>query len=268
VGILITIAQILLVCVALYFIIKPTVGKVGEKNLEFCLKVWKHFGVAMFFQCFLVVLVTTAAFFLLRKVPGLNWGWTNLFFKGGGNIIFAPLAALAELPPGSKPVQISLVMIILLKVSIAFGFLAFFGLLVIMFPNAAWIEEEMFRKGRHTFGRITKASIAFGLVHLLVGVPLAAAIALIIPGFFYGFVYASAFEKIWGQQKRAMDYLGSQEAPPLSQRQWDEKMEVASRSFIQMEEDALMASTAYHAMNNTIVVGIMFTIIVVAIFLV
>lgn len=101
----------------------------------------------------------------------------------------------------------------------------FFFALMLVLPFLARSEERSFRKGYDEWGPIIKQSVKFGLAHCLVGVPLAAGIALIIPGLFYGYKYKRAFD-------RNTEAFGYERA----------------------EDEAVMVSTTYHTMHNMVVV--------------
>jgi hypothetical protein len=104
----------------------------------------------------------------------------------------------------------------------------FFVALAFVLPFLARSEERSFRKGHDEWGSIAKQSVKFGLVHCLFGVPIAAGIALIISGLFYGFKYKRAFD-------RNVEVMG----------------------YWQAEDEAVMVSTTHHTMYNMIVVGLL-----------
>ncbi len=102
----------------------------------------------------------------------------------------------------------------------------FFGAVILVLPFLAKYEEVMFREGHEKWNEIIWQSIKFGPIHCLIGVPLTAGLALILVGLFYGYHYKRAYEQ-------SVPKFG-----PLVAR-----------------EEALLTSTAYHTMFNTIVVG-------------
>lgn len=67
--------------------------------------------------------------------------------------------------------------------------IVFVLLLMLALPWLAQIEEELFREGTGSWLEGFVRSVIFGFVHMLVGIPLGAAIALIIPGMFYTAMY-------------------------------------------------------------------------------
>ncbi len=190
------------------------------RNYRFIWQVWKRFRFRMFFEMFGFFLLTTIVIVALWQVPGLKYGWTNHFFSGGGNMITAPFQEASK----STSVLVRLVPPL------------FFLVLMLFLPFFARFEEIMFRKGHDKLGSIIKQSIKFGLIHCLVGVPLAAGFGFIIPGFIFGCKYKHAFDS-----------------------------NVATLGRSQAEDEAVMVSTAYHTMYNMVVFSILITISLVAI---
>ncbi len=206
--ILLTIGKSLLALLAVVGVALPLVSE--RHNYQFVWSVWRRFRIRMFLECLGTVTLTFAAVTILWRIPGLNHGWTNLIFGAGGNMLIRPVME------GSKSANI------LIRSMVPLFFIA----LMFVLPFLAKSEEESFRQGYTDWGSIAKQSVKFGLVHCLVGVPLAAGIALIISGLFYGLKYKRAFD----QYEVTMDY-------------W------------QAEAEAVMVSTTYHTMYNMIVVA-------------
>lgn len=140
----------------------------------------------MFFEVLGVITLTIAVWVALWQVPGLNYGWINLFFGESGNMLIKPIQE------GSESTSV----LIRLMVPLFFIALAF------ILPFLARSEEWIFRKGHDRWGPIIKQSVKFGFVHCLVGIPLAGGFALIIPGFFFGYKYKRAFDR----NVETMDY--------------------------------------------------------------
>ena len=99
---------------------------------------------------------------------------------------------------------------------------------LLILPFLAKFEEEIFRKGHSDWKSISWESTKFGLVHCLVGVPIGFGIALIVTGFFYGYHYKRALEK-----------------------------NMESFGYLRAEEEAVMVSTTYHTMYNSIIVTVL-----------
>lgn len=104
----------------------------------------------------------------------------------------------------------------------------FFTALLLVIPFLAKVEEEWFRKGNHEWKTIWRWSLMFGFVHCIVGVPFGAGLALSGVGLFYAWKYHSA-------------YVRFRQTMPNKQA----------------EEEAVLVSTAYHALYNSIVIGMM-----------
>jgi len=208
--ILLTIGKTVLILIAVASVALPFVSE--RSNYQFVWQVWKRFRVKMFFEVFGVILLTIATAIALWGVPGLKYGWTNFFFDVGGNMLIQPIIE------GSESTSI------LVRLMVP----AFFIALAFVLPFLARSEEQIFRKGYDELCPILKQSVKFGLVHCLVGVPLAAGIALIVPGLFYGLKYKRAFD-------RNSEMVDCQRA----------------------EEEAVMISTTYHTMYNVVIVAIL-----------
>ncbi|MTV25431.1 hypothetical protein FTX61_08425 [Nitriliruptoraceae bacterium ZYF776] len=132
----------------------------------------------------LFAVVAGTATLLLAEVPVLSLGLGELVGTSG-NAVFVPLeAGLAYAPlPATGPDWPLLV-----------GATVFLGLLLLLLPWLAYVEEELFRAGYEAapWPRIVLASLLFGLVHLVVLVPLGAALAIGLAGFVYAVVYRRA----------------------------------------------------------------------------
>jgi len=181
-----------------------------SKNLHFIFSIWKRFRFGMLVQCILIILlIVITAVVLCTYIPFLEYGWLNIFVKGGGNITIAPVQTASQ--------SSSLIMRILPPV--------FFVILLFAAPFLAKSEEKSFRYEHEDWRSITTQSIKFGLVHLIVGIPLAAGIALIFAGLFFGYKYKKSFDK-----------------------------NIFSFNIDKRREEAMLVSTAYHTMYNTILI--------------
>ena len=162
-----TILQFIAGGIAVYLVLSELYRQ--HKNLSFVWTVWKRFRISMFLQTFVLIIVIFSALMLLNKhVPFLKYGWLNLITKNGGNIILAPVVAGVDSP------------YLLLRI---FPPIFLFFLLLCV-PFFAETEEKIFRRGFHTWGKMIRQSIYFGLFHLTVGISVSVALVLIIPGFF------------------------------------------------------------------------------------
>lgn len=100
-------------------------------------------------------------------------------------------------------------------------------------PFWAQAEEKMFRQGVHSWKGMIINSIKFGLVHLIMGIPIYIALALSVPGFLFACRYKYAYDKHF---KRF-------------------------RNEIQAQEAGVFASTADHAIYNAILITFLFALL-------
>jgi hypothetical protein len=145
----------------------------------------------------LLVVVLGTATLLLVAAPVTGIGLGTLVGLDG-NAVFAPIdPALDRLPadpaapvpppaPGDPPRWLE-----------AAGVTAFLAGLVALFPHLAHAEEVAFRTGWEALGlgRRVSSALRFGLVHLVMLIPLAAALAIAVAGFAYGQVYRRAYRR-------------------------------------------------------------------------
>lgn len=182
--------------------------------------IWKRVRPLMVLESMVVVIaVSVSAITMYIYIPYLKWGWTNLFFKGGGNILLSPALESVDSSHGW----------------VKYLVLAFLALFVLVTPFLTKTEEEMFRKGHYEIKDVMKKSVAFGLIHLTVGIPIAAALAIIGAGFFFGWKYRKAFLRL---TQKGMYYR-------------------------EAEEEAVLVSTTYHTLYNTFVVTTLIILITV-----
>lgn len=130
------------------------------------LSAYKRIRWLLMVQCLLVIFgVVAVATILMFWLPTpMSWSWLNLLGSGGANLNTVG----ATIP----------------YYGFVFCFLFFLAL-----PELARTEEEMFREGTTSWSNAFKRSTIFGLIHMLVGVPLGVAIALIGAGMFFSYKY-------------------------------------------------------------------------------
>ncbi|CAN5188016.1 hypothetical protein BH23ACT9_BH23ACT9_08450 [soil metagenome] len=145
----------------------------------------------------LMVVVLGTAITLLLAVPVTGFGLGALVGLEG-NAIFAPIDGALDAPtqaaelaqqtggtatPAPFPWG-----------SLA-GVTAFLALLVLLFPHLAYAEELAFRVGweDHDLLRQAASALRFGLIHMIMLIPLAAALAVGVAGFAYGRIYRRAY---------------------------------------------------------------------------
>jgi hypothetical protein len=126
----------------------------------------------------LVLFVVLVVAGLLLAVPGLSWGWWTAI-GGTGNVITggtsrAGVGVLQWLAP-----------------------VLFLSLLVPLLPLLAEREERMFREGAEAWstGRRVRRAVEFGLVHLIMGIPVGVALALSLGGLYFTWAYLRGYRR-------------------------------------------------------------------------
>lgn len=217
----------------------------NRDRMSFVWSVWRKFRFKMFFEVLgVLLLMITTVLVLWEYVPILRWGWLNLFVKGGGNILLAPVSEGSE----SSSVLVRLLPPL------------FFAALLIALPFMAYYEEKSFRRGYHEWREIAVQSVKFGLVHLFVGIPLAVAIALIGVGFFYACKYRAALRNqitasLWEEIQQVKERA----------REMGVKGKIRVEAASDLEDEAVMVSTVYHTLYNSLLVLLLLVIAVIAI---
>jgi hypothetical protein len=131
----------------------------------------RHFALAV-----PVLFVVVVTFVMLAEIPGLSWGWWSAI-GGTGN------PAFGGAPEGSTgPFEVVIPIV-------------FAGLLLVGLPLLVEGEEWVFRRGAEHRGRAAnlRRAVLFGLVHALIGVPIAAALALTVGGVYFTWAYLRAY---------------------------------------------------------------------------
>lgn len=154
----------------------------------------------------LVIFVFTGVILLYyTQIEFLRWSLFDLFTETGNgtNLVLSSLWSTGSI------VISSIVYLIFLAI----------------LPYAAFMEEVIFRKFKLDKVTRIKSSILFGLIHLLVGVPILTAIVLSVAGWFFSVRYIKALNKTKSLEK------------------------------------ALLASTSLHTKYNLIVVTFLFLLV-------
>ena len=118
------------------------------------------------------------AFALLVQVPGLSFGWFTAI-GGEGNPVFGTSKSTAGTP---FELIIPLVFVVMLIPAL---------------PLLVEREEQLFRRGsedRTAGARIWRGTV-FGLVHALIGIPIGAALALSIGGWYFTWAYLRGYRQ-------------------------------------------------------------------------
>lgn len=136
---------------------------------------WREYARALT----LSVATLTVAIVAYDSAPAwLRWSWFGMIpDTPGGSVVTAPLTVSQS--HSSAWVG-------------ALAVLAFYTALLLVMPFVARREEEIFRAGHVDRGRIVWQSLKFGLMHILVGVPVVIALTLALPGWVFGVRYRRA----------------------------------------------------------------------------
>lgn len=173
----------------------------------------------------------------LSTLPVLEWGWWSTIGGEGsiatGQTEAAGTSALASIAP--------LMLMLLLMLGI---------------PLLAHVEEVMFRSGllAQTALRRGIGNVGFGLVHLVMGVPIGVALALSIGGWFFSREAMSAQRAL--EAKGTDERLGDSSKARLRTRHGDDVRRAFTRPSL-AEEQALYSSAALHAVYNWLAVTLL-----------
>lgn len=187
-----TISVLRLVVVGWIVVLLVRAARTAWRHRRLAVDVWRRISVRhVAGSVALLVVVLAVAGTLLVSLPWLGYGLGSLVgFEG--NAVFAPLeeaAVRAGPAPAAGPDW--------LLIGLASAFL---GLLALMLPWLAFVEEEVFRAGleRASPSQQVRAALWFGAAHLVMLVPLAAALAIAVAGYAYGHVYRRAHHRADG----------------------------------------------------------------------
>lgn len=124
-----------------------------------------------------------------------------------------------------------------------------YGLLLIgmfiLLPHWAFFEEKMFRQGRNKWKQVPLTSLVFGLIHMVVGVPLTAGLALAIPGAIFHAYYIFSYKRFIKNPRveKSIDGM-TMEAENIA------------------EAVATLKATSLHTIYNSFIISILFLITV------
>jgi hypothetical protein len=135
-----------------------------------------------------VLVLVIAAFAVLYQVPPLRWGWWTAL-GGAGN----PVIGVTDRTTGS-PLEWIVPTVFLM-------------LLLPALPLFAEREERMFRAGAEEWsrGRRIRRGVEFGLVHAIIGIPIAAALALSIGGWYFTVMYLRAWNRTHDREAAVLE---------------------------------------------------------------
>lgn len=130
----------------------------------------------------LVILVMSTVIFLITiGMPDfLKFSWLNLLGGKGTNLITSTII------PSDGIINIPIFLLIIITSLI-------YAALVLCLPYLAKVEEEIFRSGKITIKQRLISSIKFGLLHLVVGVPIFASLILCVIGWIFSIRYIKSY---------------------------------------------------------------------------
>ncbi len=237
------------------------VARLAWRERALAVTVWRSIGARHVLGAIgLLAVVGAVATSLLALVPGMDLGLGRLVGLTT-NAVFAPVEeglSRAGPPPASGP-----------DWPMILGVSAFLLPLLFLLPWLAFVEEEVFRAGLEGAGalRVAVASLVFGLVHLVMLVPLAAALAVGVAGAFYARVYRRA-------------HTAGQRAPEVARlvfrptrrarraaagaRRWVGPEDAVDREPEERQAAGVFAATVWHTAFNTVVVLLVWASVVVS----
>lgn len=210
----------------------------------------------------LLTVVVAIASALITTVPGMDLG-LGMLVGTSSNAVFAPLeVAVGRAGPVTSGVHWPLLV----------ASTAFLLPLLILLPWLAFVEEEVFRAGLEaaTFAREVRSALAFGLVHLVMLIPLGAALAVGLCGFVYGRIYRHTHARSTGtdvppvvlrsvrptrRAQRAADRARTPHAMLLGAGIDDLTPE-------RRQAAAILAASVWHTTFNSLVVGLVWAALV------
>lgn len=176
-----------LVVAAVILLLLGRVAVGAWHNRDLTRSVWAGIGLRHVAGAIALVAAVVTTGVVLLSIPPLRIGLGS-FLELTGNAVFAPLqeAAVRAGPAPAGP-----------DWTLAGMATAFLLFLLLLLPWLAFVEEEVFRGGLEAAdvpGEIVSA-LRFGLVHLVMLVPVGATLAIAVAGFAYGRVYRRTHER-------------------------------------------------------------------------
>ena len=199
------------------------------------------------------VIATSVA--AVAAVPALGRGLGDLVATTG-NAVFAPVDVAAEATGAGGADGPDLVFL---------GFVTLFlAGLACLLPWFAFVEEEVFRAGAETWGLPTRvlAALVFGAAHLVMLVPLAAAIGIAVAGFVYGELYRRGVAT--GRPTAPAPLVAAFRPTRRSVRSVVRvTTDVADqRAHVRRQVDGVYTSTVWHTTFNTTVIVLVWALFV------
>lgn len=188
-----------LVVIAVVLVLLAVRARWAWRQRELAVRVWQAVRpVHVAGSLALLVVVLAVAVALMTWVPVTRVGVGSLVGLDG-NAVFAPIDSALQAPveqvpttPGGQPAAPGVPWADLALVS------TFLLGLCLLFPVLAHAEEVAFRLGWEDYDPVRQVASAlrFGAVHLVMLIPVAAALAVSVAGFAYGRIYRRAYCRV------------------------------------------------------------------------
>lgn len=201
----------------------------NRSKLNFVASIYFKSGILTYLRAFGIVVITiTLGIILYLNAPEfLKWGWGSLVFENSGNVALQPLDTASQVGQKVSEIQGN---------TFDYRWL-FMGLVwmtfMLILPFWAEAEEKIFRQGVHDWKGMAINSIKFGLVHLIMGIPICWALMLSVPGFLFACRYKYSYHRHLNKFKNET----------------------------QAQEAGVRASTADHTIYNAILITLSVTIL-------
>lgn len=172
-----------------------------RSKITFVDKIYFGQGVFAYLRAFFIAIITIVlgSVIYIYSPDFLRWGWGNLIFGNTANLALQPIDTAYQASQKLNEIQGN---------NFDYGWIFLFPvwlLLILVLPFWAEIEEKIFRKGVHSWKKISINSLNFGLIHLTMGIPICWALTLALPGFLfacrYKYVYHRHLKKFHDDKK-------------------------------------------------------------------
>lgn len=142
--------------------------------------IWRGLRLRHALPAILIILLVVAGYYLIAHLaPWTRWGWWSAL-GGEGNVVLGHSDVVADASAAWVQRVAPIVFLIAL---------------LCFLPAAARREERWFRLGaeRRSPARRLLIALVFGLIHLIMGIPIAAALALTAAGWGFQAIYLRAY---------------------------------------------------------------------------
>jgi hypothetical protein len=162
-----------------------------RSKLNFVVKIYFKSGIFAYLRAFSICVITLVIGILIYTyVPEfMRLGWGNLILGNSGNVALQSLYTAYQASQKVNEFQGN---------SFDFKWLfivPMWMLFILVLPFWAEFEEKLFRQGVPSWKGITISSIKFGLIHLIMGIPICWTLTLSIPGFLFACRYKYAYHR-------------------------------------------------------------------------